>query len=110
MLYDHNLEQLVEEPTREENTLDLIISNCPQLIQRVEVLPGLSDHAAVYCEVMVHSRKRKQTPRSIPLYNKADWEKFKEYVDSVSTNIFLLICILNVRAKHQIRAHESYMN
>ena len=29
MIYDNDLEQLVKEPTREENTLDLFLTNCP---------------------------------------------------------------------------------
>ena len=76
-LSDFGLVQLVEEPTRGVNTLDLIISNCPQLIPRIEVMPGLSDHDTVFCEIAVHSQMRKQNPRQIPLYAKADWEGLK---------------------------------
>ena len=55
-LSDFGLVQLVEEPTREAYTLDVIISNCPQLFPRFEVLPGLSDHDTVFCEIKVHTQ------------------------------------------------------
>ena len=86
-LSDFGLIQLVEEPTREANTLDLIISNCPQLIPRVEVLPGLSDHGAVFCEINVHTQMRKQTPRQILLYAKADWEGLRATMTNLHEKI-----------------------
>ena len=78
MLGDLGMEQLVEEPTRADNTLDLLITNSPHLIPRVEVLPGLSDHDAVFCEINIHPQKRKQKPRLIPLYKQADWDALKQ--------------------------------
>ena len=61
-LNDFNLVQVVEEPTRERNTLDLVITNCPQQIPRIEILPGLSNHDAVLCEITVQHQKRTNTP------------------------------------------------
>ena len=87
MLSDFGLVQLVEEPTREANTLDLIISNCPQLFPRVKVLPGLSDHDAVFCEIKVHTQMRKQTPRQILLYAKADWEGLRATMTNLHERI-----------------------
>jgi hypothetical protein len=58
---DHGLEQLVQEPTREDNTLDLFLTNCPQLVLRVEVVPGLSDHDIPYCEFNVHTDAEEET-------------------------------------------------
>ena len=87
MLSDLGMEQLVEEPTRRDNTLDLVITNTPHLIPRVEILPGLSDHDAVFCEINIHPHKRKQIPRLIPLYKKADWEGLKHEMEDLHTNI-----------------------
>ena len=78
MLHDHNLHQLVLETTRTDkkkgtsNTLDLLITNCPHLVPRVEVIPGLSDHDIPYCEFAINPPRIKQAPRLIPLYDKAD--------------------------------------
>jgi hypothetical protein len=59
---------MVEEPTRVENTLDLVISNNTSCITRVYTLPGISDHAIVLAEVDLTIKKKIQKPRSIPLY------------------------------------------
>lgn len=77
MIHDHGLEQLVMESTRLKNTLDLFLTNSPQLIPRVEVIPGLSDHNIPYCEINIATQKIRQSPRKIPLYKKADWESMK---------------------------------
>jgi hypothetical protein len=46
---DHNLEQVVHIPTRQENTLDLFYINQPSLVQNTKTLPalGTSDHDIV---------------------------------------------------------------
>jgi hypothetical protein len=38
--------------------------------KRVDVIPGVSDHDIVYCEIDVKPIKLKQSPMSIPLYAK----------------------------------------
>jgi len=78
MLHDNGLEQLVMEPTRQGNTLDLLLTNNPELVARTEVIPGISDHCIPYCELSTRATKIKQKPRKIPLYNDADWEGMKE--------------------------------
>ena len=35
---------MVEEPTRSQNILDLVITNNPSRVRKVKVLPGISDH------------------------------------------------------------------
>ena len=44
---DYNLTQMVHEPTRLENTLDLVFTTHPDLIENTYVVPGMSDHSAV---------------------------------------------------------------
>ena len=41
ILDDHGLIQLVEEPTRGTNILDLILTNYSESFRRTEVMPGL---------------------------------------------------------------------
>ena len=75
LINDHGLEQLVREPTREDNTLNLYLTNCPQLIPRTEVIPGLSDHNIPYCEFIVDTTKKKQAQYEVPVYAKANWTR-----------------------------------
>jgi len=66
ILDNHGLIQLVEEPTRGTNILDLIITNYPESFRRTEVMPGLSDHDIVYTAVNRIPAKIKQ--KKILLY------------------------------------------
>jgi hypothetical protein len=80
-LDDTGLVQLVELPTRKENTLDLMITNLPNQVPRIEVMPGISDHDIVFMEFNIIPSKIKQVPRNIPLYSKANWSSLKNEVN-----------------------------
>jgi hypothetical protein len=43
-LEDTGLCQLIEKPTRNDNILDLMITNFPNQVPCTEILPGISDH------------------------------------------------------------------
>ncbi|CAG2235098.1 unnamed protein product [Mytilus edulis] len=77
ILDDNGLVQLVDEPTRGPNTLDLVITNNPSRFTRTKIIPGLSDHDIVFSEIDTKPISRKQKPRKIPLYRKANWETIK---------------------------------
>ena len=40
----NNLEQLVSEPTRAANILNLLFSLYPSLISNIQIIPAISDH------------------------------------------------------------------
>jgi hypothetical protein len=42
-----------------------------------DTLPGISDHDIVYSEFDFKPVIHRQKPRSIPLYNKADWDSIR---------------------------------
>jgi hypothetical protein len=42
--------QLIDQPTRLTNTLDLVLTNRPGKVLRTETIPGISDHDIVYTE------------------------------------------------------------
>ena len=62
-------DQMVDKPTRGENFLDLFLTNQPNLVHRIENLPGLADHDCVYMEFQLNTPRRRQPRRQIPLYN-----------------------------------------
>ena len=74
------LEQVVKEPTRGLNTLDLFITNNSTLVNEVQVIPGISDHQAVLADCDLTPITNKQPKRKIPLYSKTDWESLKAHV------------------------------
>ena len=50
-LNDFNLMQMVREPTRGGNILDLFLTTNHTLVESVSIIPGLSDHNIVKCIV-----------------------------------------------------------
>lgn len=78
LLHDTALDQMVFEPTRQDSTLDLVLTNCPSLIPRVEVIPGLSDHQIVYFEFKTNPDIITNPPRPIPIYKRANWEAMRQ--------------------------------
>ena len=62
-IFDENyLVQIVNEPTRMDNTLDLVLTNNDTLVKRVDIIPGISDHDAVFTKVDISPRKNRQRP------------------------------------------------
>jgi hypothetical protein len=84
---DLGLEQLVEKPTRGDNTLDLMLTNFPNMVPRVEIIPGVSDHQIVYLELQMTPVKERQIQRPVPCYNKADWDSMREAASKLSDTI-----------------------
>ena len=82
ILADRGMTQMIDQPTRGENTLDLIAVNNPTLVNRTEVLPGISDHDIVFAEIDICPKRYKQTKRKIPIYKKGDWKKVEEEMNS----------------------------
>ena len=64
MLHSCELEQMVDFPTINQNTLDLFITNGPTLVNRCEPMPGISDHEIVCINSNV-SVKRGKTAKKI---------------------------------------------
>ena len=75
------------EPTWKTNILDLLLTNRPDQVLRVHILPGISDHDIVFVEMDFRPEKHIQKPRQIPLYKKANWEKIKEDMKILNKNM-----------------------
>ena len=82
MLDDRGLEQLVTEPTRGENILDLVITTNPTRCMKTTVIPGVSDHDIVLTEYDTRPIRHKQFRRQIPLYKKADWDSIRQHLEN----------------------------
>ena len=78
ILHDHGLQQLVTFPTRQMNTLDLVATNKPSSIITIQSLAGVSDHDMFFFEVRSQVKTIKQPPRSIYMYDRANWDALRE--------------------------------
>ncbi|CAG2200390.1 unnamed protein product [Mytilus edulis] len=74
------------EPTRENNILDLCFTNNPNLIKKVEVGPGISDHNLVKITINTKAKIHKKPPRKIYMYKKGNMEGIRSDLRSKLEN------------------------
>ena len=85
----YSLDQMVREPTRGSNILDLAFSNSPDLTKSCSTIPGISDHDhAVLMEVDLEAQRNKKASRTVPLYNKANWDKIRDDMETYEKEFF----------------------
>ena len=77
---DYHLEQLVHENTRENNILDLLFCSHPTRISKVSVVPGISDHEAIYFHFNLKSLSYRDNSHNIYLYHKGDFDGIKKSI------------------------------
>ena len=75
VMNDHGLEQLVNFPTREKNTLDLILTSLPGQFQELHSQDKLRDHDVISGTLKIYAppppKKKKRKPRrKVFLYQK----------------------------------------
>ena len=75
---DHGLEQMVHSPTREKNTLDLILTTLPGQFQDVHAPDKLSDYDIVSGTLTIFILPIKKPRRKMYLYQKGDYESVRE--------------------------------
>ena len=81
------MEQIVTEPTRENNTLDLCFTNNPGLVQNLEVEPGISDHNMVKIAVNTKAKIHKKPPRKIYIcIKRGTWKEYNQTLPRVLKN------------------------
>ena len=70
--------QVVNESTRQNNILDLILTTNPDIVQTPKVFPGMSDHSVVTCKVEARIKPRRNVPRTVLLFKKGDMNTVKK--------------------------------
>ena len=80
----------VQEPTRITDTtsscLDQIVTNIPSFVKKVKVIPPVAnnDHCTVAANLLFRHTKKPCFDRSIWLFSKTDFDKFREALDEVN--------------------------
>ena len=89
----HGLVQTVDAPTRvqgtTQNTLDLLFTNRPANINKVEVMPSIeaSDHYPVFVEASASPLVVVKPPRYVPQYKRVDWAEYKKDARKISNDV-----------------------
>ena len=83
-LIDDLLTQVVDEPTRGNNTLDLIISGSPTDIEKWVLCPpfSTSDHLSLESTLKCHVPRIHSEPRKVHLYSKANYSDLNDEIES----------------------------
>ena len=61
MLDDIGLVQMVNEPTRYDNVIDLFLISNHTLVQKIEIVPGIADHDIVVADVNIKPLRTAKT-------------------------------------------------
>ena len=75
---DSGLEQLVTQPTRNNHILNLVLTSQPDLINDVNVVPGISDHEAVTFKIKFSPTTPPSKLRKVYQYHKANTNSILE--------------------------------
>ena len=86
---DNFLLQLVSDPTRHNNIIDLVFTNSPDLVVGLEVVDNLpfTDHDAVHFNLTIISTPQEPCSRSLYNYKKADLVLLNETLSHIPWNI-----------------------
>lgn len=83
---DHNLKQIVREPTRKQrdakNILDLVLTNNFDMIHVTQVVPGISDHDMILTDLLLKPRRKRLQKRKIYLRKKTNTDEIKSDMTS----------------------------
>ena len=90
IIYNFTLEQMVKEPTRDSNILDLFLTNHPSLVQSTKTPPplGQGDHDIVHHELKIKLGRNKQKQMPVKLYKKTDWDGFRSDMAEYQSDFF----------------------
>ena len=85
LFHDRSFTQLVDEPTRELNTLDLVLSNFPSLVSDVSVVDNLPrcDHSIVTFSLSIQKPHIYHRPRSTYNFKRANFDPFRDLLGMV---------------------------
>ena len=70
----------------ESSTLDNFFTSTQTLVNKVEDIPGVSDHEAVFIESSLRPMRVQTPPRNVFQYRKAEYEAMKTELKSFELN------------------------
>ena len=96
-LANTGLQQIVNFPTKNNNTLDVALTNCPSLVKQCVGMPGASDHDIVFVETSSCALCHKPASRKIILWKHANFNNIRLKISNwtrdfiSSNNTFTLV-------------------
>ena len=79
MLNECGLSQLINFPTRQNNRLDILLTNNKSLLTSLIDVPGISNHTRIpLADTLCHPSGQKINKRTVHLWNRANLPDIKE--------------------------------
>ena len=85
---DYGYSQIVQSPTRNNNILDIFLTNQPSFIESYEVIPGISDHEVVSVSSLTSISHSKLKSRNIILWHSANFEVINNHIAQFAGTFF----------------------
>ena len=104
VLANHGMSQIVDQRTRGENTLDFIAVNYLTLANRTEILPGISDHDALFAEIDITPKRHVRVRERFPFIRKLIGKELLAKL-SPQINIFESVLTLKVPIVYGINSN-----
>ncbi|XP_068757932.1 uncharacterized protein [Montipora capricornis] len=94
---DHFFRQMVLNPTRDDNILDLVLSTAPDLLFDLSVNEGLgnSDHNSIEFNLRLKILRAKQSPRIVYNFGAANWNNLRDDFSNIPWNTAFLLDDIN---------------
>ncbi len=89
IVQDNFLSQLISEPTRDKNILDLVLTTSTDYVQDLCVGKPFSDHNLITFRLNCTPYKTKPPKHEFYFYKKADWNKLCNLLDAVPLDLSL---------------------
>lgn len=78
---DFNLFQVVNEPTRESNTLDLILTTAPETVETISCLDGFSDHKLLQLSLRIPLAHAGTVTKKIRDFSRANYVEINSHLE-----------------------------
>ena len=95
---------IIDRPTREDNILDIFFMNRPSLVNKSTVIPGISDHHAIFIDSHSVMNRQKPIKWTILIWGKANIQIIKEMCKNFQT---LLSKATPIRETYTMSGHFS---
>ena len=94
---DYFFRQMVLNPTRGDNILDLVLSTAPDLLFDLSVNEGLgnSDHNSIEFNLRLKILRAKQSPRIVYNFGAANWNNLRDDFSNIPWNTAFLLDDIN---------------
>ena len=106
IMQNHPLVQMQKQPTRNENNLDLFLTNNESLVKSTSIIPEISDHEIFFIERIIRPKIAKAAKRKIYKWYSVDWIEINENLSQFKQTFLELAANRTVEENwHELKHH-----